>query len=260
MPAAVLPAVRSHSPPRLWQTWPPTTVLHPPPSSHGSPVPFPYELRADGAHGGVRRRRTRLHTNDKMVHIDGVHGGGAHTGSVIFTLGLATPHSRIHFTACANYGLAHRPQLLAHVLVADLAALHSLGRPTRVWLRLPERNPPLLFPPVCCHRCPAAHKAAHRCLPHTRPSFPTSVPTQPSAPKVRPACARRGGGPPRQSTVLTLVRTRARALPLARAPFPVGRCPHQKYSVARPPLTATTKLVQQQGLRGQTCCVDIIDS
>ena len=114
--------------------------------------------------------------------------------------------ARIYFTVRARRSLARCPQPLAAVLVADLAALvHSPARPTRVRLRLSDR-PPLLLP-----------TSAHRCLPHTRPSLPAdrpplllptshrcpaltgafpilgrppaSVPTQPSAPKLRP-----GGG------------------------------------------------------------------
>ena len=110
--------------------------------------------------------------------------------------------ARIYFTVRARRSLARCPQPLAAVLVADLAALHSPARPTRARLRLSDR-PPLLLP-----------TSAHRCLPHTRPSLPAdrpplllptshrcpaltgafpllgrppaSVPTQPSAPKLRP--------------------------------------------------------------------------
>ena len=111
--------------------------------------------------------------------------------------------ARIYFTVRARRSLARCPQPLAAVLVADLAALHSLARPTRARLRLSDR-PPLLLP-----------TSAHRCLSHTRPALPAdrpplllptshrcpaltgafpilgrppaSVPTQPSAPKLRPA-------------------------------------------------------------------------
>ena len=125
--------------------------------------------------------------------------------------------ARIYFTVRARRGLARCPQPLAAVLVADLAALHSLARPTRARLRLSDR-PPLLLP-----------TSAHRYLPHTRPSLPAdrpplllptshrcpaltgafpilgrppaSVPPQPSAPKLRPGGAdgRTDGPSPRRA-------------------------------------------------------------
>ena len=114
--------------------------------------------------------------------------------------------ARIYFTGCARRGLARCPQPLATMLVADLAALHSLARPTRARLRLSDRPPPssshlgslVPFPysAVLARRPTPASSShlspvsrAHRCLPHTRPSFPASVPTQHSAPKLRPGAA-----------------------------------------------------------------------
>ena len=132
--------------------------------------------------------------------------------------------ARIYFTVHARRSLARCPQPVAAVLVADLAALHSLARPTRARLRLSEPTPPSSShlgspvpspysavharrptPPSSSPLSPVSR--AHRCLPHTRPSFPASVPTQPSAPKLRPP-GRRGrtdpppaGPPPTQTSV-----------------------------------------------------------
>ena len=124
--------------------------------------------------------------------------------------------ARIYFTVHARRSLARCPQPVAAVLVADLAALHSLARPTRARLRLSDR-PPLRRSPT----------SAHWCLSHTRPSLPAdrpplllptshrcpaltgafpilgrppaSVPTQPSAPKLRPP-GRRGRTDPRTTS------------------------------------------------------------
>ena len=72
--------------------------------------------------------------------------------------------ARIYFTVHARRSLARCPQPVAAVLVADLAALHSLARPTRARLRLSDR-PPLLLP-----------TSAHWYLSHTRPSLPADRP------------------------------------------------------------------------------------
>jgi hypothetical protein len=95
--------------------------------------------------------------------------------------------ARIYFTVRARRGVARCPQPVAAVLVADLAALHSLARPTRARLRLSEPTPPSSShlgspvpspysavharrptPPSSSHLSPVSR--AHRCLPHTRPS------------------------------------------------------------------------------------------
>ena len=116
--------------------------------------------------------------------------------------------ARIYFTGCARRGLARCPQPLATVLVADLAALHSLARPTRARLRLSEPTPPSSShlgspvpspysavharrptPPSSSHLSPVSR--AHRCLPHTRPSSRLGTNSTLRA-KTTPGRARRG--------------------------------------------------------------------
>ena len=108
--------------------------------------------------------------------------------------------ARIYFTGCARRGLARCPQPLATVLVADLAALHSLARPTRARLRLSSHLGSLVpfpysavlarrpTPASSSHLSPVSR--AHRAFPILSPFPPRLVPTQPplacSAPKLRP--------------------------------------------------------------------------
>ena len=116
--------------------------------------------------------------------------------------------ARIYFTVRARRSLARCPQPLAAVLVADLAALHSLARPTRARLRLSDRPPPssshlgslVPFPysAVLARRPTPASSShlspvsrAHRCLPHTRPSSRLGTNSTLRA-KTTPGGARRG--------------------------------------------------------------------
>eukprot|EP00618_Florenciella_parvula_P026619 CAMPEP_0119475800 /NCGR_PEP_ID=MMETSP1344-20130328/6553_1 /TAXON_ID=236787 /ORGANISM="Florenciella parvula, Strain CCMP2471" /LENGTH=193 /DNA_ID=CAMNT_0007509409 /DNA_START=1036 /DNA_END=1615 /DNA_ORIENTATION=- len=110
--------------------------------------------------------------------------------------------ARIYFTVCARRGLARCPQPVAAVLVADLAALHSLARPTRARLRLssshlgspvPSPYSAVLArrptPPASSHLSPVSR--AHRCVPHTRPSSRLGTNSTLRA-KTTPGRARRG--------------------------------------------------------------------
>ena len=116
--------------------------------------------------------------------------------------------ARIYFTVHARRSLARCPQPVAAVLVADLAALHSLARPTRARLRLSDRPPPssshlgslVPFPysAVLARRPTPASSSylspvsrAHRCLPHTRPSSRLGTNSTLRA-KTTPGGARRG--------------------------------------------------------------------
>ena len=119
--------------------------------------------------------------------------------------------ARIYFTGCARRGLARCPQPLATVLVADLAALHSLACTSNTGRECDFlTDPPFFFPP----RLTGAFPILGRPCPPTDPRFffppltgvPRSpvpspysavlsrlVPTQPcqpppacSAPKLRP--------------------------------------------------------------------------
>ena len=125
--------------------------------------------------------------------------------------------ARIYFTVHARRSLARCPQPVAAVLVADLAALHSLARPTRARLRLSEPTPPSSShlgspvpspysavharrptPPSSSHLSPVSR--AHRCLPHTRPSSRLGTNSTLRA-KTTPARAARTDGPsPRRAS------------------------------------------------------------
>jgi len=105
--------------------------------------------------------------------------------------------ARIYFTVRARRSLARCPQPLAAVLVADLAALHSLARPTRARLRLSDRPP---FPPRLTGAFPILGR---RCPPTDPPFFFPPLTGVPRSPVPSPYSAvlppRYQLNPPRQN-------------------------------------------------------------
>ena len=109
--------------------------------------------------------------------------------------------ARIYFTGCARRGLARCPQPLATVLVADLAALHSLACTSNTGRDCDFlTDPPFFFPPrltgafpILGRPCPPTDPRfffppltgvpRSPCLPHTQ-SFPASPRTNPTSARV----------------------------------------------------------------------------